>query len=1304
MAIPVLFGLSGGILMWLMLVAAVMQFGDADANGDALPKVPAGFEVTEWAREPLVRQPCSLAFDGRGRMFVGMGPQYRNPLPETPGDSVMLLEDTDGDGRCDRAHEFARGFNTIQGLAWRGRDLWIANAPDLTICRDLSGDDVADEYVRLYTDLGNLEHGLHGLTWAADGRLYMSKGNSKGLTEPGRIAPRAFRELWGVTAPEGTPDLPPPVVFSRDKYERSYHDPEDDWGREGGVLRCEADGSGLEVISGGFRNPWDIAVDSSLEWLGTDNDQNQGDRVFSPFRGAHFGWNHPWSSHWSLEPHLPTAPVSGPMFEGSGTGVVYCDLPTFPAEYRRVFFVNDWLRKATFVWRPAWQGAQMVPRSGDWELFADGAGALYRPTDLEPGPDGALYVLGWSRGYGAEWRDGKFVSEGRIFRICGSGEGAGQHREDLAAITAGTSVQDLMAAFSGILPARRTEAQLELLRRGEAVLETLCRSIERGGLDEQQETWTIWTLARLFPAGLSGDGWFEQQLQSAGASANLRRQCVRILADRQVRSGSSSGLPGGVRDLLSSGDARERLAAVLAVQQLAETASASALLELLGTESDAVVFYAGWQTMRRIMSRSELERALEDARAGVRRAAFLALAESGWMQPAVAERLAQTEATASLWLEKNAGGGEAVVLRGRPLSAGGSLFADAGPAAGSAATSSHDLSVVRDVRAKSGRKYDVQAGGLRSGAVIFSDRAYRFRSVPEELVGADLIRTANDDDGAQGEDCLQFELRIPTTVIVGLDERTAVVPEWLQRDYEALGRLLEADHWRMRLYRRSFGAGPVVLGGNTQDGRSGGKSNYTVILLPQLSGSGMEDEPATVAGAEELLGGASVERGRMLFGHPLGAGCGRCHSLDGRVNGFGPALGDIGRRSGARQILQSIVEPSAVITEGFAQHVVQTVDGRVHAGVLLEESGLAVTVGLATGDRLVVRKSEIEERRSERISAMPDFRSRLGNGDVADLAAFLLTQTSVPRASASGGPQNSVRSPGAGGEGITELPDRLKLSDRWGEIGEFVFSDPRIRRPFFANLKTVRGFHVTRNHPPVEGRDALDHDTMHPGLWLGFGALGGSDFWRNKGVMEHVGFVVRPEVRDGVIRFGTECLLKDESGRVLGRMQHRLRLDVWEGQRRIQWEAEFFADSGDLAFGDQEEMGFGARVATELTEKSGGRISNSDGLETAAGTWGRAADWCDYSGEVTGERLGILLLASPRNFRRSWWHNRDYGVFVANAFGRAAMGQGPRSEWVVKTGERLRLSYAAVLHDSRDFDPAAAWAALQREESDSGKK
>lgn len=131
---------SGLCALWVGAVQA-QSFVDKSVDPDALPRVPDEFVVTLFAREPLVRQPCSLAFDERGRLFVGMGPQYRSPTPETPGDSVVIVHDDDHDGRADRTTVFATGFNAIQGLAWHGGDLWVANAPDLTIVRDADGDD-----------------------------------------------------------------------------------------------------------------------------------------------------------------------------------------------------------------------------------------------------------------------------------------------------------------------------------------------------------------------------------------------------------------------------------------------------------------------------------------------------------------------------------------------------------------------------------------------------------------------------------------------------------------------------------------------------------------------------------------------------------------------------------------------------------------------------------------------------------------------------------------------------------------------------------------------------------------------------------------------------------------------------------------------------------------------------------------------------------------------------------------------------------------------------------------------------------
>jgi putative membrane-bound dehydrogenase-like protein len=387
--------------LWAMTMPLCAAFEDRGANDAALPAAMNGFAVTVHARDPLVRNPCSVAFDRRGRMFVSMGPQYRNPTPATPPDSVVMVEDRDGDGVADAVRTFAEGFNCVQGLAWHGRDLWVANAPDLTVVRDLDGDDVADEYVKVFTDLGNIEHGIHGLNWAPDGRLYMSKGNSKGVVirkwkedEPDRIAPRPFRELWGVPGPPDAPDFPEPKTFGRASYRRTYQDPRDDWGQMGGILRCDDLGRNLTIVARGLRNPYGLAASDTFDWLGTDQDQNEGDRLFMPFAGANFGWSHAWSTHWTGENHLPTVPISGPVYPGSGSGVIWADAPNWPDRFRGVWIINDWLQKSTHIYRPVWQGALVQPEGGQWETFVKGSDALYRPVDMAMGPDGALYVLG----------------------------------------------------------------------------------------------------------------------------------------------------------------------------------------------------------------------------------------------------------------------------------------------------------------------------------------------------------------------------------------------------------------------------------------------------------------------------------------------------------------------------------------------------------------------------------------------------------------------------------------------------------------------------------------------------------------------------------------------------------------------------------------------------------------------------------------------------------------------------------------------------------------------------------------------
>lgn len=644
------FGL-GPFLAWLCLCGPIPP---APAAEPALPIAPPGFAVELVAREPLIRNPCAMAFDSRGRLFVGQGPQYRNPKPDTPGDTVVMLIDSDGDGIYDKAKTFARGLNCIQGLAWRGRDLYIANSPDLTIVRDLDGDDEADEYVLLYTDLGNIEHALHGLNFGPDGKLYMSKGNSKGLNRPGRVAPKAFLELFGQTPLAGTPDIPPPRTFTKENYRATYQDPKDDWGRMGGILRANPDGTALEIVARGFRNPWDIAFDDGFNWLGTDNDQSDGDRIFMPFFGADFGWAHKWSPHWTGHGHLPTVPISGPVFTGSGTGIVHADMPGWPAAQRGVWFINDFLHRITYLYRPRWDGALTQPVGGKWEPFLRAGDALFNPVDIEHAPDGSLLITSWGKSLAAEFANGQQTNEGRLFRVRPVA-----FAPSVATFPSTTSaLSQLTSALASPIPAIRTAAADELLRRGPNARRELTALLGQGNLPAALETWALWTLGRFAPDDAALDAWFAAT--GATLSLNARIQSLRIIAHRLRESQRGDALPPLFAAALRDAEPRVRFAALQAIAQAPRPALLEPVLAVAATETDRVSFYSAWHALPLLASPGNLRALLRDSRGGVRRAAFLALADRGALdEPLVRAHLTDTDhdtaELAGLWLARREG-------------------------------------------------------------------------------------------------------------------------------------------------------------------------------------------------------------------------------------------------------------------------------------------------------------------------------------------------------------------------------------------------------------------------------------------------------------------------------------------------------------------------------------------------------------------------------------------------------------------------------------------------------------------------
>ncbi len=1231
----------------------VNQGGDPDADLEAFPTAPDGFEVTLAASEPVVRNPCSMVFDGRGRLFVGQGPQYRRYNPLTPKDSVHLLFDDDGDGVYDRTHVFATGFNAIQGMAWKGRDLYVANAPDLTIVRDLDGDDVADEYVKLYTDLGNIEHGLHGLNFAPDGRLYMSKGNSKGLSLPGRVAPKAFRELWDVQAPEGSPDIPPAQTFTAETYEATYHDPNDDWGRMGGILRADPDGSNLEILSYGVRNPWDMSFSETFDWLSADNDQIEGDKFLHPFNGSHQGWNHTWSSDWTGEEHLPTVPIVGPLVDGSTTGVIYYDADVFPEEYRG-FFVGDWLRKVVYFIKPAWDGARMDIEGGGPIDFIKGGKSLFRATDLEIGPDGAIYVLSWGTTYGAVFEDGEMTNAGRVWRIAWNGEGAAASKPTSYPEIQSLSDQGLLDALDHRLRTRRVDAADELVKREAS--EALKQWLDASSLTTDQETWGLWTLARIHPSDESLDDWFLSLSRKGGNdNFNTRLQSVRILGFRSAVSKRS--LPDGFRRVLNDREPRVRQAAAIAIMEAGDEAMRGALVNRLAKEDDRMVFYSGWQALRTLSNADEIEELLDDRRGQVRLAALFALLESRHLDtdrvaPLVDDPDSNVSQYARSFLVK------AGVLEPEGQSGDEEVFA--GLRYGD---------FVRNLRAGSDPAPRVAPFPLAYQMQLYADDTIAMSDIGDVFEGLSYIQNVNAGAYSTGDRFLSFSLPTETTIYLAHDEDIrGNRPAWLTEHFEPFrGNRFRGTAKSYAVFKKTAPAGMVTFGGNTVDGQARAPINYVVMLEPAPV------EPPSQATTKEMvldvLGDGNPARGEWLFKGVEGAACWTCHQVDGDGRIYGPDLSLIGDRDNVVHWIESILEPNAIVTEGYATQVVTTADGQSYAGVLEEESDLLLTVRQATGEVARIRKSEISNRSSLHSSLMPSYAATLKPSDVADLVSYLGTLT--------------TRNKPPDGFYFEQGKDELSIFYDGEPIATYVMRDPDLPRPYFYNLNTTDGVRVTRNFPPVDGLDDPDHATYHPGLWMAFGDLSGQDSWRNRAPITHERFVAPPRIENGKLTFAVENALRSEGGDAIGRQVSQFTFEPVEDGWLLVWDDVYAPVGDEIVFGDQEEMGLGARVATPIIEKNGGLIRTSAGLETAKNTWGKPANWTDYSGKVDGRFAGLAMMGHPENFRQSWWHNRNYGAMASNAFGRKAMRQGEVSSIPVKAGESLRMRYGVYVH-SRD--------------------
>lgn len=1013
----------------------------AEVDKDALPEVEDGFEVDFFVREPHIINPSSLCFDKHGRLYVGAGPQYRQPKEDSPTDYIKILIDEDGDGVAEKVKTFAEGLNCVQSMAWKGDELWVANAPEITVLRDTNGDDVADEYQIVFTGLNNLRHSVHGLNWGPDGWLYFTMGNT--WVKPN--APKPIRDLMGIKSDDKT-EYPLTKVFTKDTYKKSYHPINKDE-KEGGIFRCRAGGHDLELYARGMRNPWDMCMDSGFNWLATDNDPGPpADRIFMPIRHGHYSMRHPWKFDW-MGKHPAVAPSSDlfPGVSGSGTGVVFYTSEHFPEKYRNRHLIADWTNNCIFLYEPKWQGALQVP-AGEKRKIIDGgvtqAGdlgykgakgrALFRPTDIEVGPDGALYIAGWGSVYGTEYvpKD-KWTPEenakyqGRVFRlrhqnplIARAKWDSAKRKKDIRSWT----FEELMEDIGHQVHVWRVNAQDELVRRGEAVRPGLIEGLRSCVLTETQETWAIWALGHIARAAGSDHAEL-RAIATDDPDINLRIQATRILGENGVEEAGPL-----LVDLLQDAEPRIRTAAMQSLDRVGWGEHSKAIIDAIASETGRIEFYTDWQVMRRQLPEKQRRELLSDERAGIRSMAALGLMEEGDrdLQRRAGEFLEGVEegfgnsltisASQSIFrestqvkfetkasfqicftldgskptLESRNADKEITVSEGATIKA--ALFD------GKKRVSKIESLVVRkvsesewqdrlfiqDIRGEGSAKlYRAEPNGLQRGVSVYADRNYTFTEIPEALAGATQLRTHNDDKANRSSKFLSFQINLPATLYLAYDGRRTppgALIEGMEKTDLVVGM---SNGESFPVYQRAIGAGEVILAGN-KIGGSGGESMYQVFL------SKAGGNKTTMGEVKSALAKADLKHGKELF---FGRGtCFACHKVGAKGVAIGPDLVGIGKRRDLDYVIQSTLEPDAYIVEGFQQTSLEMKDGRVLFGMIGEETALSMKLVLLTGEKITLKADEVIKRSDAKKSIMPgSFAHTLSAQDVANLSAWIMS-------------------------------------------------------------------------------------------------------------------------------------------------------------------------------------------------------------------------------------------------------------------------------------------------------------------------
>ena len=303
--------------------------------------------------------------------------------------------------------------------------------------------------------------------------------------------------------------------------------------------------------------------------------------------------------------------------------------------------------------------------------------------------------------------------------------------------------------------------------------------------------------------------------------------------------------------------------------------------------------------------------------------------------------------------------------------------------------------------------------------------------------------------------------------------------------------------------------------------------------------------------------------------------------------------------------------------------------------------------------------------------------------------------------------------PSAGQVKITPGPEKIAVDIHGQPFTALYVAGPEVMKPYLHPLRAASGTYVTRMWPMENVAEEAAAGKDHPhqrGLWFAHESVNNLDFWNNdasyttpnrgKITLKKLGKIQSGGSRGSIAATfdwtDLQGALQLTESRVMTFYDEPL-------TRTIDLDITLTAVK-PVVFGDTKDGVLGIRLRPVLQESAQrgdnfqltGHILNADGQATEKEAWGKPSNWCDYWGEIGGEKVGIAILDHPDNPRHPVrWHVRGYGLFAANPFGLSAFTNDKSQDgsMTLAAGRSVRFRYRVVIHpgDANSAGVDALW-------------